>query len=143
MRAARAFQMQAVSAERSIWIANAYFVPSVAELEALAGAARDGVDVRVLVPSTSDHPWVRALTRRMYRALLRNGVRIWEWQGPMMHAKVAVMDRRWVSVGSTDFNLLGTAVNYELDAVIEDHALGVAAEEMFVADFEQSEEIKR
>jgi cardiolipin synthase len=143
LRVARAFQFQAVSAERCIWIANAYFVPSMAELEALAGAARDGVDVRVLVPHTSDHPWVRALTRRSYRALLRNGVRIWEWQGPMMHAKVSVVDNRWVSVGSTDFNLLGTAVNYELDAVIEDHTLGVHAEEMFNADFEQSEEIKR
>ena len=142
LRAARAFQIQAVSAERSMWIANAYFVPSIAEHEALAGAARDGVDVRILVPSTSDHPWVRALTRRSYRQLLRNGVRIWEWQGPMMHAKVSVVDSRWVSVGSTDFNLLGTAVNYELDAVIEDHALGLAAEEMFNADFAQSEEIR-
>ena len=114
----------------------------MSELEALAGAARDGVDVRILVPHESDHPWVRALTRRSYRLLLRNGVRIWEWRGPMMHAKVSVVDGRWVSVGSTDFNPLGVAINYELDAVIEGAALGQAAEEMFLADFEQSEEIR-
>jgi cardiolipin synthase len=142
LRVARALQIQAVSAERCIWIASAYFVPSFAEIEALAGAARDGVDVRVLVPSKSDHPWVRRLTRRFYRRLILNGVRIWEWKGLMMHAKSSVVDGRWVRVGSTDFNPLGIAINYELDAVIEDRALGEAAEEMFLADMEASEEIK-
>ncbi len=141
LRVARALQMQAVSAEQTIWIASAYFVPSFAELEALAGAARDGVDVRVLVPSKSDHPWVRGLTRRVYRRLLRNGVRIYEWQGMMMHAKTSVVDGRWVRVGSTDFNPLGIAINYELDAVIEDRELGAHAAEMFLADLERSTEI--
>ena len=60
------------------------------------------------------------LARRYYRRLLTNGVRIWEWQGEMMHAKTSVVDGRWVRVGSTDFNPLGVAINYELDAVIED-----------------------
>ncbi|MEP6689834.1 MAG: phospholipase D-like domain-containing protein [Gemmatimonadaceae bacterium] len=142
LRIARALQLQAVSAERSIWIASAYFVPSVAELEALAGAARDGVDVRVLVPSKYDHPWVRLLARRLYRRMLMNGVRIWEWQGVMMHAKTSVIDGRWVRVGSTDFNPLGIAINFELDAVIEDRALGAAAEAMYLADLEASKEIK-
>ncbi|HJU64808.1 MAG TPA: phosphatidylserine/phosphatidylglycerophosphate/cardiolipin synthase family protein [Gemmatimonadaceae bacterium] len=142
LRVARALQIQAVSAERCIWIASAYFVPSFAEIEALAGAARDGVDVRVLVPSKSDHPWVRMLTRQFYRRLILNGVRIWEWKGLMMHAKSSVVDGRWVRVGSTDFNPLGIAINYELDAVIEDRKLGEAAEEMFQLDLEMSEEIK-
>src|SRR5581483_8626495 len=140
-RVARALQMQAVSAERSIWIASAYFVPSYSEVEALNGAARDGVDVRVLVPSRNDHPWVSMLARRYYRRLLANGVRIWEWQGEMMHAKTSVIDGRWVPVGSTDFNPLGVAINYELDAVIDDKALGEQAEEMFLTDLEQSREI--
>ena len=120
----RALQIQAISAERSIWIATAYFTPSPSEVEALNGAARDGVDVRILVPSRNDHPWVSLLARRYYRRLLTNGVRIWEWQGEMMHAKTSVVDGRWVRVGSTDFNPLGVAINYELDAVIEDAALG-------------------
>jgi cardiolipin synthase len=141
LRVARAFQMQAISAERSIWIATAYFAPSVAEVEALNGAARDGVDVRILVPSRNDHPWVSWLARRYYRRLLTNGVRIWEWQGEMMHAKTSVVDGRWIRVGSTDFNMLGVAINYELDAIIEDPALGREAELMFLADLDNSREI--
>ena len=141
MRIARALQIQSISAERSIWIANAYFVPNWSEVEALLGAARDGVDVRVLVPQRNDHPWVTLLTRRYYRRLLTNGVRIWEYRGAMMHAKTSVVDGRWVRVGSTDFNPLGIAINYELDAVIEDPALGAQAEAMFLADLEKSKEI--
>jgi cardiolipin synthase len=141
MRIARALQIQSISAERSIWIANAYFVPNWSEVEALLGAARDGVDVRVLVPHRNDHPWVTLLTRRYYRRLLTNGVRIWEYKGAMMHAKTSVVDGRWVRVGSTDFNPLGIAINYELDAVIEDPVLGAQAEAMFLADLERSREI--
>ena len=141
MRVARALQMQSISAERSIWIANAYFVPNWAEVEALLGAARDGVDVRILVPQRNDHPWVTLLTRRYYRRLLTNGVRIWEYKGAMMHAKTSVVDGRWVRVGSTDLNPLGVAINYELDAVIEDPELGAQAEAMFLADLERSKEI--
>ncbi|MDQ2767673.1 MAG: phospholipase D-like domain-containing protein, partial [Gemmatimonadota bacterium] len=142
LRVARALQIQSVSAEKAIWIASAYFYPSSAEIEALCGAALDGVDVRVLVPSKYDHPWVRMLTRSVYKQLLRNGVRIWEWNGIMMHAKTSVIDGRWVRVGSTDFNPLGIAINYELDAVMESQKLGREAEAMFLRDLEESTEIK-
>ena len=141
LRISRALQIQAISARRSIWIATAYFTPSPSEVEALNGAARDGVDVRILLPSRNDHPWVSLLARRYYRRLLTNGVRIWEWQGEMMHAKTSVVDGRWVRVGSTDFNPLGVAINYELDAVIEDLKLGQDAERMFLADLENSREV--
>ncbi|HEU4787647.1 MAG TPA: phospholipase D-like domain-containing protein [Gemmatimonadaceae bacterium] len=141
LRISRALQIQAISARRSIWIATAYFTPSPSEVEALNGAARDGVDVRILVPSRNDHMWVSFLARRYYRRLLTNGVRIWEWQGEMMHAKTSVIDGRWVRVGSTDFNPLGVAINYELDAVIEDATLGQEAERMFLADLDESREV--
>jgi cardiolipin synthase A/B len=142
LRVGRALHLQAAAAQRSIWVASAYFVPSFAEVEALNGAARDGVDVRLLVPSRNDHPWVHSLTMRAYNRLLRNGVRIWEWRGEMMHAKTAVVDGRWTRVGSTDFNPLGIAINYELDAIIEDPLVGAAAEEMFEADLSRSKEIR-
>jgi cardiolipin synthase A/B len=58
-----------------------------------------------------------------------------------MHAKTSVVDGRWVRLGSTDFNPLGVAINFELDAVIEDPTLGASAEAMFLADLEQSREI--
>lgn len=142
LRVGRALHLQAAAAQRSIWVASAYFVPSFAEVEAFNGAARDGVDVRLLVPSRNDHPWVHGLTMRSYKRLLRNGVRIWEWRGEMMHAKTAVVDGRWTRVGSTDFNPLGIAINFELDAIIEDPRVGAAAEAMFESDLSRSKEIR-
>jgi cardiolipin synthase A/B len=142
LRVGRALHLQSAAAQRSIWVASAYFVPSFAEVEALNGAARDGVDVRLLVPSKYDHPWVHGLTLRSYKRLLRNGVRIWEWRGEMMHAKTAVVDGRWTRVGSTDFNPLGVAVNFELDAIVEDPKVGAAAEIMFERDLSRSKEIR-
>jgi cardiolipin synthase len=141
-RIARGLQIQAALADRSIWVADAYFVPSFAEVEALTGAARDGVDVRLLVPSRADHNWTIGLTRRYYRRLLRNGVRIWEWQGEMMHAKTSVVDGLAVRVGSTDFNPLGVAINFELDALVRDEGAGAAAEAMFLDDLDASREVQ-
>jgi cardiolipin synthase len=143
LRVGRTLHLQAAAAQRSFWLASAYFVPTFAETEALAGAARDGVDVRLLVPSKYDHPWIRRFAMRFYNRLLRNGVRIWEWQGEMMHAKSTVVDGKWVRVGSTDFNPLGVAINYELDALIEDAAVGATAEGMFLHDLTLSREIRR
>ncbi|MEP7380820.1 MAG: phosphatidylserine/phosphatidylglycerophosphate/cardiolipin synthase family protein [Gemmatimonadota bacterium] len=143
MRVSRALQMQALGAERTIWIASAYFAPSLGLVEALAGAARDGVDVRVLVPSRFDHPWLRTVITPFYQRMLKNGVRMWEWRGEMMHAKTNVVDGRWVRVGSTDFNILGVAINFELDAVIEDVVIGAQAEEMFREDLAQSKELRK
>jgi cardiolipin synthase len=141
-RVGRAMHLGAAAAERSIWLASAYFIPSFAEVDSLTGAARDGVDVRLLLPSNNDHPWVHHFTRRFYRTLLANGVRIWEWRGDMMHAKTSVMDSRWTRVGSTDFNPLGVAINYELDVFIEDSKVGKEAEDLFLADLDLSREIK-
>ena len=143
LRVGRTLHLQAAAAERSFWLASAYFVPSFAEVDALSGAARDGVDVRLLVPSRYDHPWIHSLTRGFYGRLLRNGVRIWEWGGTMMHAKTTVVDGRWSRVGSTDFNPLGVAINYELDALIDDPAIGAKAEAMFERDLSHSRQVKR
>ena len=140
-RVSRALESVAVEARRSIWIADAYFTPSPDLVEALTGAARDGVDVRLLVPGRGDHAWVVPVTRRFYPRLLRNGVRIWEWQGEMMHAKTQVSDGRYARVGSTDFNPLGVAINFELDAVIDDAQLGGRMEAMFEEDLARSREV--
>ncbi len=141
-RIGRAFHLQAAAAERSIWLASAYFLPSFAEADALAGAARDGVDVRLLLPSRNDHPWVHRAAQRHYRRLLANGVRIWEWRGEMMHAKTTVVDGVWTRVGSTDFNPLGVAINFELDVYIQDIDCGREAEELFLRDLDYSREVK-
>jgi cardiolipin synthase len=143
LRVGRSLHLQAAAAQRSIWVASAYFVPSFAEVDALTGAARDGVDVRLLVPSRYDHPWIHGLTRGFYARLLRNGVRIWEWNGEMMHAKTTVVDGHWLRVGSTDFNPLGIAINYELDAMIQDPVVAAAAEDAFERDLHHSHEVVR
>jgi cardiolipin synthase len=137
-RVARSLEITTVSAARSIWISDAYFMPNLTLLESLTGAARDGVDVRLLVPSRGDHPWFIRATRRYYPRLLKNGVRIWEWAGEMMHAKTSVVDGRYVRIGSTDFNPLGMAINFELDAMIDDAAMGEAANAMFLDDIARS-----
>jgi cardiolipin synthase len=142
LRVSRALQLQAALAERTVWIADAYFMPSFAELEALTGAARDGVDVRLLLPGRNDHAWMVRLTRRYYRRLLASGVRIWEWQGEMMHAKTSVVDGRYTRVGSTDFNPLGVAINFELDAVVDDARLGADAEALFLDDLDGAREVR-
>ena len=142
-RISRAIEVQAAAARERLWIATAYFIPAFGVVESLKGAARDGVDVRILVPGRNDHPWVNRYTARYYPALLRNGIRIWEWQGEMMHAKSTVMDGVITRIGSTDFNPLGAAINYELDAIVGDRAFGAQAEEMFLADLEHSREVTR
>ena len=89
-----------------LWLTDAYFVATSAYTQALRAAARDGVDVRLLVPGASDVPAVSPLSRAGYRALLEAGVRVFEWNGTMLHAKTAVADRRWSRVGSTNLNLV-------------------------------------
>ena len=82
-------------ASNALWITDAYMVPPPRLFQAFQDAARDGVDIRLLVPGSSDVPFIRNLTRIGYRDLLRTGVRIFEWDGPMLHAKTVVADGRW------------------------------------------------
>lgn len=130
------------AAER-VWITDAYMVAPRRLADAMADAAQDGVDVRLLVPGSSDLPYVRNLTRIGYRGLLRAGVRIFEWSGPMLHAKAGVTDGRWVRIGSTNLNWYSFVGNWELDILVEDHALGAELEAVFRFDLERSAEVHR
>ena len=110
----------AAMARRRLWIADAYFVAHGPYVAALQHAALDGVDVRLLLPQGSDVGWTVPVSRTLYRALLDAGVRIFEWNGSMMHAKTAVADSRWARIGSTNLNLNSWVGNWELDVAIED-----------------------
>jgi cardiolipin synthase len=134
-------QLIAVMANRTLWLADAYFVGVAAYVQALRAAARDGVDVRLLVPGGSDIPLVPPLSRAGYRPLLEAGVRVFEWNGSMMHAKTAVADGRWARVGSTNLNLASWLGNYELDVVVEDERFGATMERMFEDDLGRATEI--
>jgi cardiolipin synthase A/B len=137
----RLSQFVAVSVERRFWITDPYFVLPPAMAEALAAAARDGVDVRVLVPAYNNWPVVGGMSRAGYRPLLEAGVRIFEWEGPMIHAKTAVADGLWARVGSTNMNLASLMGNWEMDVAVTDRDFAAAMEDLFLDDLASAVEI--
>jgi cardiolipin synthase A/B len=130
------------AAER-VWIMSAYFVPSRRFRKALRRAARRGVDVRLLMPGErTDHPWVRHAARRFYGRMLRNGVRIFEYQPRMLHAKMILCDD-WVSVGSSNLDRWSFRWNLEANQEIADRRVSDDAAALFAADFGESQELSR
>jgi len=128
-------------AHEHLWLTDAYFVATAAYTQALRAAARDGVDVRLLVPGASDIPALSPLSRAGYRALLEAGVRVFEWNGTMLHAKTAVADGRWSRVGSTNLNLASWMSNYELDVAVEDEGFAHRMADQYEADLERATEV--
>ncbi len=128
-------------ARHSLWLTDAYFVGTTAYVRTLCDAARDGVDVRLLVPGASDLPVAKALSRAGYRPLLEAGIRVFEWNGPMLHAKTAVADGRWARIGSSNLNLASWMGNWELDVVVEDERFAAEMDAMFRRDLENATEI--
>ncbi len=134
-------QLIAAAARQSLWLTDAYFVGTTAYVRALCQAAEDRVDVRLLVPGASDVPMAKALSRAGYRPLLEAGVRIFEWNGPMLHAKSAVADGRWARVGSSNLNLASWLGNWELDVTIEDEGFAAQMQSMYLDDLKNCTEI--
>ena len=134
-------QLLSVASRETMWISDAYFVGVPSYLQSLKDASEDGVDVRILVPQSTDLGLIRDTTRSTYRPLLEAGIRVFEWNGPMMHAKTAVFDGKFSRVGSTNLNVASWFGNYELDIVVEDEGFGQLMQEMFLRDMEGSTEI--
>ncbi len=137
----RVDQLVATLARDRLWLTDAYYAGTFSYVQALRAAAEDGVDVRLLLPSASDLPLLRPLSRAGYRPLLESGVRVFEWNGTMLHAKSAVADCMWARVGSTNLNVVSWFGNYELDVVIEDVPFAQQMEEMYLHDLENATEI--
>ena len=134
-------QLIASMASETLWLSDAYYVALAPYAQALRAAAHDGVDVRLLVPGNSDVPWLAGLSRAGYRPLLEAGVRVFEWNGSMMHAKTAVADCRWARIGSTNLNLASWIGNYELDVAIEDERFACDMQAMFEEDLANATEV--
>ncbi len=134
-------QMVAALARERLWLTDAYFIGASAYISALTSAAHDGVDVRLLVPGASDIPLVAALSRTGYRALLKEGIRIFEWNGSMLHAKTAVADGRWARVGSTNLNIASWLGNCEIDVAIENEPFVQQLADQYERDLEHATEI--
>jgi cardiolipin synthase len=134
-------QLISALAQERLWLTDAYFAGMVTYVQALRAAAIGGVDVRLLLPNATDIPILRPLSRTGYRPLLEAGVRIFEWNGTMLHAKTSVADGRWARVGSTNLNIASWLGNCELDAVIEDEGFASEMEEMYLQDLTNATEI--
>ncbi|HVG43993.1 MAG TPA: phospholipase D-like domain-containing protein, partial [Longimicrobium sp.] len=134
-------QLIASAARETLWLTDAYFAGMPSYVQALRAAARDGVDVRLLVPGGSDIPILRPLSQAGYRPLLEAGIRVFEWKGPMLHAKTAVADSRWARVGSSNLNLASWLGNYELDVAIENARFAAEMQRQYLTDLENASEI--
>jgi len=134
-------QLVASLTRQHLWLTDAYFVGIAPYVQALCAAARDGVDVRLLVPGASDIPALRPLSRAGYRGLLEAGVRVFEWNGTMLHAKSAVADGVWARVGSTNLNFASWLGNWELDVAVEDERFAKEMAQMYEQDLARSTEI--
>jgi cardiolipin synthase len=134
-------QTIAAMAQKTLWLTDAYFVGIAPYVQALVAAARDGVDVRLLVPGSSDIPAVASMSRAGYRPLLKAGIRVFEWNGSMLHAKTAVADEQWARIGSSNLNIFSWLGNREIDVAIEDTTFAALLARQFERDLENATEI--
>jgi cardiolipin synthase A/B len=112
--------LQAIAeAQHEIILANAYFLPGHRFRKALITAAERGVDVHLLLQGFSDHPWVHYATRGLYAQLLAAGIGIYEYQSGEMHAKAAVIDGHWATVGSSNIDPMSLMLSREANIVVD------------------------
>jgi cardiolipin synthase len=136
----RELLMRIRTAKRRIWITNAYISPARPILSRLKNAARNGIDVRLLVPKTSDvffMPWVAT---SHYAALMSSGVRIFEYQPRFLHSKSVIIDA-WVTVGTSNLNRRSLLHDLEVDVVLSKPNSLLSLESNFAIDLRDSTEV--
>ena len=141
--AERFLALSIASARKTLYVTNSYFVPDDDFRKMLTEAAKRGVDVRVL--TAGDQTDVKTTTwaaRARYEELLKGGVRIYEYQPVMVHAKTFVVDGLWSTIGTLNFDNRSLALNNESNLVMLDAALGDAMTAMFFSDLDHAVEIK-
>jgi cardiolipin synthase len=129
-------------ARERIWVTTSYFAPRRAFVEALCAASARGVDVRVLTNGPHiDKQVVRQAGHLTYERMLACGVRIFEYQRTLLHAKVLIVDANWATVGSINFDNRSFALNDELNLSVRDRAVTVELERHFRADIDDAVEL--
>tara|TARA_R110002096_G_scaffold155907_1_gene320304 strand:+ start:5643 stop:6911 length:1269 start_codon:yes stop_codon:yes gene_type:complete len=128
-------------AETRIWITQAYFAPDKAFLNLLGDAAARGVDVRLIVPGISDSAAILHASRSRYGELLKRGIRIYETSGTFLHAKTAVIDGIWSTVGSSNLDYRSFLHNDEVNAIIMGQYFGRQMEAQFELDLNETREV--
>jgi cardiolipin synthase A/B len=127
------------SAEQSIWITNAYCAPGKAHVRLLVEAVKRGVDVRLLLPGKhNDQPMTKAAGRTAYGDLLKGGVKIFEYEPSMIHAKTVVVDGQFSIFGSSNFDSRSSQINEELDIAVLDAGFGKRMQQIFENDLKHS-----
>ena len=124
-------------ARQQILIANSYFLPSAQFFRALRAAARRGVSVTILLQGPSDHPLMKSATLSLYRHLLGAGIAIVEYRKSFLHAKVAVIDDVWATVGSSNIDPFSLLLSREANVLIDDAGIALqlrAALEAAISD---------
>lgn len=128
-------------AKKSVHITSAYFVPDQQVVDALIAAAKRGVDVKLVLPGVSDHGLVMYAGQAFYEQLLAGGVKIFQLQVAVLHAKTAVIDEAWSTIGSANIDRRSFIHNYELNVVVIDPAFGRDMESAFNEDLRDSKEV--
>jgi cardiolipin synthase len=129
-------------AEHSVHLTTAYFIPDDQILKAFTDAARRGVDVKLILPSTTDSQLALNAQRYNYSELLKAGVKVYEFRAAMLHAKTAVIDGVWATVGSSNMDYLSFLSNDEVNVIIVDGEFAARMETIFARDLEASDEIQ-
>ena len=142
MRTLRMLELLTAGVQERLWVTDPYFLSLPILTQSLMATARDGVDVRILTPATVDIAWIGRASRAGYRQFLEAGVRIFEYGGPMIHAKTLVADGWLSKVGSTNLNFSSLAANWEIDLVVEDEDFARQMEELFENDISKSREVR-
>lgn len=128
-------------AKQSIQMTAAYFVPDRQIVDGLVAAARRGVDVKLVLPGVSDHAFIKYAGHSFYHELLEGGVRLFQLQGSVLHAKTTVIDASWSSVGSANIDRRSFIHNYEINVVVIDPVFGAEMASAFQEDLRHSKEI--
>lgn len=129
-------------ASARVWVTQSYFVPDGQLLRALADAAARGVDVKIIVPAFTDIDLMLYASQAHYEALLEAGIEIHEHDIALLHAKTAVIDGIWATVGSTNMDIRSFAYNDEVNVIVLGEHFGAAMERLFLEDLENSEEVR-
>lgn len=139
----KAYVLAIQQAKKSVHITCAYFVPDTQILQALGDAARRGVDVSIILPGVTDSGLVFHAAQSFYSEMLASGIRIYQLQIAVLHAKTAVIDGVWATVGSTNIDTRSFLHNYEINVVVLGDEFGAAMESAFAEDLRHSVEITR
>ncbi len=137
----RAYLLAIGAAQTSVHITTAYFVPDVQILGALGAAAKRGVDVKIILPGVLESGLVFYAGNSFYSQMLESGIRVFQLQVAVLHAKTAVIDGIWSTVGSTNIDTRSFLHNYEINVIVMDSEFGMAMERAFEEDLRLSTEV--